>query len=145
MNVISRICLLFLSVSVAELARGDDEHFNGADDFIRAALKHWEAPGVAIAVVKDGERSSILVGCAGDVAEACRWLLPGDAALIAGTAKGPVRRAAHVGLLLSRIAGATPIGPVVEPPYRPFLLLRFKETITLDGLTIRFEDNDRGR
>ncbi len=92
---------------------------------------------VELSVVTEGERSSILVGCAGDVAEACRWLLPGDAALIAGTAKGPVKRAAHVGLLLSRV---TPVGPVVEPPTRPLLLLRYNELANLGDLSIRFVD-----
>jgi hypothetical protein len=32
-----------------------NDQFDGADEFIRAAVEHWEVPGVAIAAVKDGQ------------------------------------------------------------------------------------------
>lgn len=53
MNRISRTSLLLFVVFVAQSSA--DDQLNGADEFIVAAMKHWEAPGVAIAVVKDDE------------------------------------------------------------------------------------------
>ncbi len=46
------LCLLLL---VTQQASGDERRFDTVDAFIHAALKRWEAPGVAIAVVKDGQ------------------------------------------------------------------------------------------
>lgn len=54
MNIIARPCLLLFVVMTAQQATAADP-FDGSDDFVRAAMKRWEAPGVAIAVVKDGE------------------------------------------------------------------------------------------
>lgn len=46
---------LYLIVFSARYVVADEKRFDGADEFIGAALKHWETPGVAISVVKDGE------------------------------------------------------------------------------------------
>src|SRR5436309_14599542 len=45
------VCLLLAGVGAA---LGDDR-FAGMDAYIREAMKKWEVPGLAIAVVKDGE------------------------------------------------------------------------------------------
>lgn len=42
-------------VMMAPSFAGTGDRFTGMDSYIRAALKKWEVPGVAIAVVKDGE------------------------------------------------------------------------------------------
>ena len=51
---ISRISLFLFFVVFVPLSSADDE-LDGADEYIVAAMKHWEVPGAAIAVVKDGE------------------------------------------------------------------------------------------
>lgn len=50
--------LLFFTVCLLNpfaLSTMAEDHFNGADDLVRAAMQHWEVPGAAIAVVRDGK------------------------------------------------------------------------------------------
>lgn len=42
------------AVPIAQQATGQTR-FDGTDDYVRKAMSHWEVPGLAIAVVKDGE------------------------------------------------------------------------------------------
>lgn len=56
-NLVQRFLLcvaVCLSMAAAPAARGSDR-FAGMDPYIRAALEKWQVPGLAIAVVKDGE------------------------------------------------------------------------------------------
>jgi len=42
-------------LALAAQAATADERFDGLDQYVSAAMQRWEVPGVAIAVVKDGE------------------------------------------------------------------------------------------
>src|SRR5688572_23824733 len=49
---------LFVAISLLALATSAlnaDERFAGLDEYVTAAMKKWKVPGLAIAVVKDGE------------------------------------------------------------------------------------------
>ena len=49
-----RLITLLLFVSVTFLpAYGQDAPLNGFDDYVNKALREWEVPGLAIAIVKD--------------------------------------------------------------------------------------------
>lgn len=45
-------CLLFLTVTFLP-AYGREAPLNGFDDYVNKALREWEVPGLAIAIVKD--------------------------------------------------------------------------------------------
>jgi CubicO group peptidase (beta-lactamase class C family) len=49
-----KFAMAVLMVPGSQLVRGADR-FAGFDDYVRAAMEKWQVPGVAIAVVKDGE------------------------------------------------------------------------------------------
>lgn len=48
------ICFSLLLLS-AQPADAKDNQLSGMDEFVAAAMKHWDVPGLAIAVVKDGK------------------------------------------------------------------------------------------
>src|SRR5262249_2624229 len=45
--------LLFLAMAVALPARGQETPLAGFDDYVNKALKDWEVPGIAIAIIKN--------------------------------------------------------------------------------------------
>jgi len=50
-----RLKLTFVAVLFAVTVRADSAKLNGFDDFVATSLKDWSVPGVAIAVVQDGQ------------------------------------------------------------------------------------------
>ena len=48
------IGLLFLALFNGQLALAQEAPLSGLDDYVNKALREWEVPGVAVAVVKDG-------------------------------------------------------------------------------------------
>ena len=53
MKLISQLCCCLI-VLITRYGIADEQQLDGADAFISAAMNHWEVPGAAIAVVKDG-------------------------------------------------------------------------------------------
>lgn len=49
----SFVCLLLLVLVSAPTVRAQESVLNGFDDYVNKALKEWEVPGVAIAIVKN--------------------------------------------------------------------------------------------
>lgn len=49
------ITLLVLGLVVTQLAQAQDAPINGLDDYVNKALRDWQVPGVAIAIVKNDQ------------------------------------------------------------------------------------------
>jgi len=49
------LCCLLIWVAFAAPCAGAEDRFGGLDSYIREAMEKWRVPGLAIAVIKDGE------------------------------------------------------------------------------------------
>ena len=90
---------------------------------------------VELEVVAKGERSTMTVSCSDPkVAAACRLLLPGDEALIAGRKQLVGKEATHVALLLDYLQQREGEGMTVP------MWMKFGQRVRFEGLWIQFQE-----
>ena len=113
--------------------------------FVAGTVRAVECSGlgdceVELEIAAKSLRPATRIACVGPrIAAACRWLMPGDGALIAGKEASSRRQATHVALLLHGLPKVTPEEALTGAARFVDLEVEFDQIVEFAGLRIHFK------